>query len=81
MYRCESCQQSVGPSIPSHLVTVATRWVEFPFRQKVHFVGHALREKWRDDPGGEGPQVVRQQRLCPTCAKRPPPASRVRRGR
>ncbi|QSQ20436.1 hypothetical protein JY651_35045 [Pyxidicoccus parkwayensis] len=52
----------------SQLITVATRHTEFPFRAASQPYTERKRRKWRDDPGGEGPQIVRELRVCAPCA-------------
>lgn len=68
MYRCQSCQKSIGPRVPCHRVTVATRLAVFPVRPHTQRFVHEGRVKWNDDPGGEGPQIVRELSVCPGCA-------------
>ncbi|NPC82370.1 hypothetical protein HPC49_29635 [Pyxidicoccus fallax] len=46
---------------------MATRITEFPFRPSTQRYGHDGRTKWKDDPGGTGPQIVRELRVCATC--------------
>jgi hypothetical protein len=68
MYRCQSCQKSVGPRVSSQLVTVATRLTEFPARPSTQRYAQARRVKWNDDPGGTGLQIARELRVCAACA-------------
>ncbi len=67
MYRCQSCQKSVGPRVSSHRVTVATRLTEFPSRSDVHRHAVGARVKWNDDPGGVGLQIARELQVCAPC--------------
>lgn len=68
MYRCQSCQKSVGPGVPCHRVTVATRLTVFPARPSCQRTVQDGRVKWKDDPGGTGPQIVRELGVCGACA-------------
>ncbi|GMU81064.1 MAG: hypothetical protein AMXMBFR47_09350 [Planctomycetota bacterium] len=67
MYYCQVCGSLVPPCTPSRLVVVKTRRVRFPYRKEVNPTPH-LKPKLRDDPGGEGTQIVRELRACPGCA-------------
>ncbi|MFP2930751.1 hypothetical protein ACLESO_37250 [Pyxidicoccus sp. 3LG] len=68
MYRCQSCQKSVGPRVPCHRVTVATRLTRFPARPTCQRYSEDGRTKWMDDPGGTGTQIVRELQVCSDCA-------------
>ncbi|GHG80587.1 hypothetical protein GCM10012319_33670 [Comamonas sp. KCTC 72670] len=68
MYRCQSCQKSVGPGVPCHRVTVASRLTQFPARPTCQRAIENGRRKWKDDPGGTGPQIVRELQMCAACA-------------
>ncbi|WP_164008615.1 hypothetical protein [Pyxidicoccus trucidator] len=68
MYRCQSCQKSVGPRVSSHRVTVATRLTEFPARPGTQRHAEGRRVRWKDDPGGMGLQIARELQVCGPCA-------------
>lgn len=53
-------------------VLVEVRLIHHPFRPKANFVPW-LKPQERDDPGGTGPQIVHELRLCPPCAASAPP--------
>lgn len=67
MYRCEQCNEVVGPRIPQVRVVAETRVRQYPFREKVNAVNKRGRLVWVDDAGGEGREVVRELVLCPRC--------------
>lgn len=69
MYRCESCKKVVGPAVPSHRVTVATRFTTYPVRPQVHRQRLNGKTRWVDDPGGVGEEIVREQQVCSACAR------------
>jgi hypothetical protein len=69
MYRCQQCQAVVGPAVPEVRVVVETRAVTYPPRRHVNRVVTRGRERWVDDPGGTGVEVVRELRVCRACAQ------------
>jgi hypothetical protein len=70
MYVCEVCGSVIVPGTPQTKIVVETRPVEYPVREKVHFRPGADggKGKWIDDPGGSGIEIVRELRVCPSCA-------------
>lgn len=71
MFVCDVCGSVTAPGAPCHRVTVETRDVEYPKRDKAHW--HPPRPpkekgKWVADPGGFGHETVREVRACPQCA-------------
>jgi hypothetical protein len=74
--------------ISARKVTLETRAVRYPHREKIHppaiEVGNKKKlksrrarkltakelEKWSDDPGGHGLEIVREGLACPSCASR-----------
>ncbi len=72
MYRCQKCGIVVPAGTPCQRMVVQTRTVAFPFRSRanrvVRLVNCKAKEKYTDDPGGKGPQVLREVNLCPACA-------------
>lgn len=88
MFRCDVCGSVAPPRTPCNRITVETRVVEYPLRQKVHWQPPKAggQGKWVDDPGGTGTAIVRELRACAECAAhqrehqpeaRPPPALRA----
>ena len=88
MFVCEICKTEVPAGISAQKVTLETRAVRYPHREKVHppaidvdnqkkrkarrsrkLAAKEL-EKWSDDPGGHGLEIVREGLACPTCASR-----------
>ena len=73
MYRCDICDYVTAPATPLHHITALTRAVEYPLRPKVHWhppkAGGA--GKWVDDRCGHGTAIVRELRVCPSCAVAP----------
>src|SRR6266511_3424962 len=72
MYRCELCGGIVPPRTPSFSVVVETREKRYPRRPMLYPPRKRSEwkdpEKWRDDPGGVGHEIVREARTCPACA-------------
>ena len=69
MYRCEQCNEVVGPRIPMLREVVETRVKLYPVREEVNRVKNKRKNKyvWVDDAGGEGREIVRELRLCARC--------------
>ena len=78
MFRCEGCGSVVPARVPVSKVVVETRRVEYPRRKKVHWrpLAEDPKDRWADDPGGEGVETVREVRVCPECAARGQPRPR-----
>jgi hypothetical protein len=51
---------------------VESRWKKYPFRAKANRVtlieNGKPKQKFVDDPGGIGQEIVRERIVCPTCA-------------
>jgi hypothetical protein len=80
MFRCEVCGSVTPPGTSVNRITVETREVDYPSREKVHWQPPRAggSGKWVDDPGGHGTEIVREVRACASCAAhardaRPPP--------
>lgn len=43
----------------------------YPVRRNVHPVAGRARKDWKDDPGGQGTELVRTLRVCADCAEVP----------
>ena len=74
MYRCEFCGKNSKPNASCHKVVEATRMHRHPFRAKVQQrwvldKNNRYKLEWTDDPGGLGPQIVREIDACVDCAK------------
>lgn len=68
MYICQRCGEQQPPNTPSVLVATKTRVVTHR-AQKKPFIFKTLGEKHkRYDPGGQGTQIVEEQRVCKRCA-------------
>jgi hypothetical protein len=70
MFVCEVCGFVAPPRTRSHRIVVETRVADHPPRSDAHW--HRPRAggkgKWVDDPGGRGPQIIRELRACESCA-------------
>ncbi|MCA9526170.1 MAG: hypothetical protein KC549_07705 [Myxococcales bacterium] len=73
MYRCDLCSEVAPPGTPAERVVIDVRPARFPTRARCQTTGlrkHRFkRSHWRDDPGGEGHQIVREAQVCPACAR------------
>ena len=87
MFVCEICKTVVPAGVPAQKVTLETRAVQYPRREKVHppaievdnkkkrtrrsrkLTAKEL-EKWVDDSGGHGFEIVREGQACPDCTLR-----------
>ena len=76
MYRCHVCGAIAPPRTPSYQVVVETRERRYPCRPGIFPPAERAKrkhkDKWKDDPGGAGREIVREVRACPTCAGRRP---------
>lgn len=74
MFTCNFCKQTVKAGTACKMVTVARRWFQHPYRQKVNkllVIEEGRRKKeWIDDPGGEGYQITREVKACMECSVR-----------
>jgi hypothetical protein len=66
------CQGVVPPGTPAQRVVVQRRRKVYSFRSRANLVIRWERPKrkreHRDDPGGEGQEIVREVLACPSCA-------------
>ena len=69
MFRCSVCGVPVGPGVAAVRVVLQTRPKTYPLREKVNLVRQpeTPRERWTDDPGGWGTEIVREGLACPAC--------------
>jgi hypothetical protein len=92
MFRCQLCGRLSPSGDRGRRVVTHQRRVVYPFRSKVNIVRELgengrRRERFTDDPGGEGLETVREVVACASCASadaRPaivagPPPGRARR--
>ena len=75
MFRCEVCLLPVGPGIRAHRFVVETREKKYPIRPRANRVIRASengksKERFADDPGGVGWEIVQERSVCPCCARR-----------
>lgn len=69
MYICQRCGKVSQSGQTSSLITVEFQRWKFPFREKVHMLRREGKTEYRDDPGGEGLQIVKEIRVCSLCEK------------
>ncbi len=73
MYRCDLCASVVPANTACNRLTIETREVEYPRRERVYLrppEPPATKWRWVDDPGGRGTAIVREVNACPGCAER-----------
>jgi len=74
MFRCQLCQSVVPSRIPPQRVVLQQRRKEYSYRSRANVVirkpkdGKKTKKEFRDDPGGEGHEIVQEVIVCPTCA-------------
>lgn len=73
MFKCGFCKKSSRPRVPCAKIITLTQIWRHPFRPKVQKRWRpdktgTLRIEWADDPGGVGPQIVKEVKSCPECA-------------
>ena len=69
MFRCQQCHAVVGPAVQEVRLVIESRCVTYPARRHVNRVVVNRRERWVDDPGGVGIEIVRELRVCRACAE------------
>jgi hypothetical protein len=75
MFRCQLCQTVVPARTPSHRIVLKQRDKKYPYRSRANMVvvfepPKKKKKEYRDDPGGEGREIVREAIVCPACAAR-----------
>ena len=60
-YICESCNRVVPKGHAAHREVLETRPHSNPYRKDANRSG-------ADDPGGNGPQIVKERTVCGGCA-------------
>jgi hypothetical protein len=73
MYRCQLCRCVVPAGTSSQRLVVQSRHKEYQFRSRANVVVRRKKEnktkkEFRDDPGGEGQEIVQELIICPACA-------------
>jgi len=74
MFRCQLCLSVVPARTPSQHVVLEQRSREYPYRTRANVIvrkpkdGKKTKKEFRDDPGGEGHEIVQEVIVCPTCA-------------
>ena len=67
MFRCELCDRVSLPGERQIKVVVERRPTEYPSRGKAQRSRAGRRDKFRDDPGGAGYEIVREKIACAAC--------------
>ena len=70
MFKCQLCGRLSGPRVPESRVVIETRHKVYPYRKQANvywFDGDKIK---RDDPGGEGQEIVKEISVCPGCAEK-----------
>lgn len=76
MFQCQLCDSCVAARIPAQRIVLKTRAKRYPARGNIHRKpavtknGTAVRPEYKDDPGGQGSEIVREVLVCPECAAR-----------
>ncbi|MCW8880019.1 MAG: hypothetical protein OQJ89_15985 [Kangiellaceae bacterium] len=68
MYICKNCNTQSIPQQPSFLYNLQIRTKNYPIRIGVNqYIDLNGRNKFNDDPGGIGWEIVRQIQVCQPC--------------
>jgi len=76
MFRCQLCQRVVPPRTPCQRLVLKWRNKVYPHRSRANVVvrqrtaNKQPKKEYRDDPGGEGQEIVQEVTVCPDCAAR-----------
>jgi hypothetical protein len=76
MFRCQFCQCVVPPRTPCHHLVLEWRPRKYPYRLRANVIVRKRapdkkpKKEYRDDPGGEGEEIVREVIVCPDCVAR-----------
>src|SRR5689334_10795896 len=70
LYKCALCGTQSLPRVPQQTLIVETRFVAYPRRKDVFRRYNESKKKFDscDDPGGDGPQIARELKVCALCA-------------
>ena len=72
MFVCDLCGISVPPKTKANRVPIEKRPRHYPARKTTSKVSPKgkTRSRHRDDPGGQGWEIVKEVITCPDCADR-----------
>jgi hypothetical protein len=76
MYVCQICQKVTPPHTPSNRIITETRPRRYLRRSKANRVPGIRKSRRKDDdsrkddPGGDGYEIVREIIVCPACVQR-----------
>jgi hypothetical protein len=75
MFRCQLCQCVVPPRTPCQHLILKNRSKKYPYRSRANVVAvnephKKPKKEYRDDPGGQGQEIVKEVIVCPACAAR-----------
>lgn len=73
MFNCEICKETSKPCEPQYLEVASVVIVDHP--ERTYYVGSAKSGHKVNDPGGRGPQIIRQRRVCYSCYRGVPKAA------
>ena len=73
MFQCQLCRRVAPQRTPAQRVVVQTRPKKYPFRSDANRIvrlsdNGKRRERFIDDPGGVGREIVLEVLVCPDCA-------------
>ncbi len=71
-YTCEFCKKTPKPGTPAKKVVLTTRPKNYEYRREVNRFSYYDEDgqkqvEYRDDPGGQGYEIVREVTACPNC--------------
>lgn len=70
MFNCGVCGKTSKAGERAVRVSMESRWVTYPpIKNAHHYWDRDGREIWKDDPGGEGAQIVKEVLSHKECAK------------
>lgn len=67
MFRCGVCGNVGPPHTKAANVVLEARSRHYPLRLKANRFRKDRQKKWTDDPGGQGSEIVREVKACPSC--------------
>jgi len=68
MFRCQLCKCVAPPRTSPVRLVVERRKKKYPYRSHANYFTHNGHSHWRDDPGGEGEEIVKELVVCAECA-------------
>ncbi len=73
MYRCQLCGTVVPKGTAKQVIVKKSLW-QHPHRRgvirKIVLEKGRRQEKWADDPGGVGPQILTETPVCSACLQK-----------